>query len=118
MSRNLRMGFQNATGRPRAVLFEPWGREFLLDVDEKLEVLARTGPGPGLRLVETVDATLIYTEGCDTVCVVRGGTLHVLEPTQVAEAAPSPGPARDDDPMWDRDLDGRMIWAARDRDSR
>src|SRR4051812_42473996 len=90
MSRNLRMSVHNATGRPRAVRLEPWGREFPLDLDERLEVIARTGVAPSLRVFEANETTLIYTEGCDTICVVQDGILHVLEPTP--EEIPTPSP--------------------------
>ncbi len=104
MSRNLRMSFHNATGRPRIVRLEPWGHEFSLDPDGSLEVIARTGTSPSLRVVEASETTLVYTEGCDTICVVQGGVLRLLEPSG---PDPTPiAPPREPDPMWDRDLDG------------
>jgi hypothetical protein len=104
MSRNLRLSFHNASEAPRVVRIEPWGREFPIDLDERLEVIARTGTSPSLRVVEATSVTLVYTEGCDTLCVVQDGVLHVLEPPAAVAEAASP-PDSDADPMWDRDLD-------------
>ncbi|HEY2155045.1 MAG TPA: hypothetical protein VGH33_05415 [Isosphaeraceae bacterium] len=104
MSRNVRISFHNASEAPRVVRLEPWGREFPIDVGEKLEIIARTGTSPSLRVVESSSATLVWTEGCDTLCVVQDGVLNVLEPT-VAVAEPAAPPYVDADPMWDRDLD-------------
>ena len=109
MSRDLSLSIHNATVRSRIVMLEPWGREFLLAVDEKLEVAARPGSGgAGLRLVEADDRTLVFVEGCSGVCVNKGGVTHNLDPEEIAGAiAPRVLPTRGTaDPMWDRDLDG------------
>ncbi len=45
MSQALSMSIHNATQRSRVVLMEPWGLEFLLVLNEKLEITARSGPG-------------------------------------------------------------------------
>src|SRR5436309_3436888 len=79
MSRALSLSIQNASGRLRIVMLEPWGREFLLTVDEKLEVTARDGSAEaGLRLVESDNRTLVFVEGCSGVYVVKDGVTHDL----------------------------------------
>jgi hypothetical protein len=90
-------------------MLEPWGREFLLMVDEKLEVTAQPGSGgAGLRLVESDNRTLVFVEGCSEVCVIKGGVTHNLDlEAMVGATAPQVSLARrTEDPMWDRDLDG------------
>jgi hypothetical protein len=109
MSRALSLSIHNATVRSRTVMLEPWGREFPLAADEKLEVTARPGSGGvGLRLVETDDRTLVFVEGCSWVCVNQGGVTHNLDAEAIVGAvAPRISPTRRTaDPMWDRDLDG------------
>jgi hypothetical protein len=109
MSRTLSLSIQNASVRLRIVMLEPWGREFLLTVDEKLEVIARGGSvEAGLRLVESNNRTLVFVEGCFGVCVVKDGVTHNLDlEAIVGTTAPQILPThRTRDPMWDRDLDG------------
>jgi hypothetical protein len=109
MSRTLSLSIQNASVGVRTVLLEPWGREFLLAVDEKLEITAQPGSGgAGFRLVEAVNRTLVFVEGCSGVRVIQGGVTHNLDLEAIVEAtALQASPARRTaDPMWDRDLDG------------
>jgi hypothetical protein len=109
MSQTLSLSIQNAGGGTRLVIIEPWGRDFALEVDEKLEVTARTGPdGAAIRVVEADQRTLIFAPGCFEVCVIQGGVTHnlTLEET-VGTAFPQILPNhRVLDPMWDRHLDG------------
>jgi hypothetical protein len=89
-------------------MLEPWGREFLLAVDEKLEIAAIPGPGgAGLRMVEADQLTVVFVEGCSGVRVIKDGVTHDLEPEVVVEAtAPRALPVRGAaNPMWDRELD-------------
>ena len=61
-------------------MLEPWGREFLLGLDEKLEITARAGsPEPDLRLVESNNRTLVFVEGCSEVCVIKDGVTDNLD---------------------------------------
>ena len=79
MSCSQSLGFHNATVRLRTIRIEPWARHFLLGPDEKLAIIARaTGRHSSFRIVEANDTTLIYTEGCDDVCVLQDGTTHHL----------------------------------------
>jgi len=109
MSRTLSLSIQNASVRLRIVMLEPWGREFLLTVDEKLEVTARAGSAEaGLRLVESDNRTVVFVEGCSGVCVIKDGVTHNLD-LEAIVGTPAPQilpPHRPADPMWDRDLDG------------
>jgi hypothetical protein len=109
MSRTLILSIQNASSRLRIVMLEPWGREFLLALDEKLEITARPGsPVPGLRVVESDNRTLVFIEGCSKVCVIKDGVTSNLdlEPTTETTAPQVPASLRTSDLMWDRDLDG------------
>ena len=109
MSQALSMSVHNATQQSRVVLLEPWGLEFVLVLDEKLEITARSGPeGAGLRVVEADHRTLVFVEGCSEVRVIKDGMTYNLGPEAIEE-----GPAlrallgyRDRGPMWDRTLDG------------
>jgi hypothetical protein len=90
-------------------MLEPWGREFVLAVDGKLEIDALPGPrGAGLRVVEADQLTLVFVEGCSRVRVIKDGVIHDVEPEVIVEATvPRALPARAPaNPMWDRDLDG------------
>ena len=109
MSRTLSLSIQNASERLRIVMLEPWGREFLLRVEEKLEITAWAGSaGAGLRLVESDNRTLVFVEGCSRVRVIKEGVTHDLDlesnPWALAPQTATNGGHRD--PMWDRDLDG------------
>ncbi len=109
MSHALSLSIHNATARSRNVMVEPWGREFVLAVDEKLQIDAWPGPrGAGLRVVEADQLTLVFVEGCSGVRVIKDGVIHDIEPEVIIEAtAPHVLPARGAaNPMWDRDLDG------------
>jgi hypothetical protein len=107
MSHDLSLCFQNATGRLRTLRLEPWARHFILTPDEKVEVIARAKPGgPSLRVVEASDATLIYTTGCDRVWVIQEGISHELLPVYAVAAVSVRSARRDENPLWDRDLDG------------
>jgi hypothetical protein len=103
----LRLSVQNATPRLRIVVFEPWGREFLLTLNEKLEVLAWVASeGPDLRVVESSNRTLVFVAGCSEVRVIKGGVTHNLEPIVEAAVVQAPLTRTLEDPLWDRDLDG------------
>jgi hypothetical protein len=101
VSCNLKLCFQNTTGRLRTIRLEPWARHFLLGPDEKLEIIARApGENPSFRMVEANNSTLIYTEGSDRVCVIQDGTIHNLLPVYEIEAAPVVSTNKNDDPMF------------------
>src|SRR5262249_6121554 len=105
----LSLSIRNASGGSRIVVIEPWGREFALDVGEKLEVTARPGTGEtAIRVVEADHSTLIFAPGCFEVCVIKDGVTHNLAlEALVGTAAPQLLPTHGVlDPMWDRDLDG------------
>ena len=109
MSQALSMSVHNATQQSRVVLLEPWGLEFVLVLNEKLEITARSGPdGAGLRVVEADHRTLVFVEGCSGVRVIKDGMTYNLGPEAIDEApAPRALLARSGvDPMWDRDIDG------------
>ena len=109
MSQNQRVSIQNASMTMRIVLVEPWGREFLLRVDEKLEVTAHAeSADASLRLVESDNRTVIFVEGYSEVCVIKDGVSHNLDlEAIVGTTAPQILPTqRTPDPMWDRVLDG------------
>jgi hypothetical protein len=109
MSQTLSLSIQNAGARLRIVMLEPWGREYLLRLEEKLEIAAWAGStGAGFRVVETDNRTLVFVEGCSRVRVIKEGVTHDLDhevsPRELAPfLARTPGPR---DPMWDRDFDG------------
>jgi hypothetical protein len=109
VNHTLSLSIQNAGGRSRSVILEPWGREFALDADEKLEVNARPGPGnTAIRVVEADHRTLIFAPGCFEVCVIKEGVIHHLAlqavvGTTTPQIMPTHGAFG---PMWDRDLDG------------
>ena len=108
MSHALSLSIQNASARLRIVMLEPWGREFLLRVEEKLEITAWAGsPGAGLRLVESDNRTVVFVEGCSGVRVFKEGMAHDLDsessPRAIVPQTTTTGRRRD--PMWDRDLD-------------
>jgi hypothetical protein len=93
----------------RIVMLEPWGREFLLALDEKLEISARAdSPEPDLRLVESNNRTLVFVEGCSGVCVIKDGmTSNLAQEAIVVTHVPQLVPRQSaPDAMWDRDLDG------------
>src|SRR5215470_10921833 len=107
MSRIQSLSVQNASVRLRIVMLEPWGREFLLRVDEKLEVTAHAGSADAsLRLVESDNRTVIFVEGYSEVCVIKDGVSHNLDlEAIVGTTAPQVLPTqRTPDPMWDRVL--------------
>lgn len=109
MSRAAILSIRNATARPRLVLLEPWGREFLLDSEEKLEIVGRPGPGgAGLRVVESERVTVVYVENASGVRAIKDGMGHDLDPPPVARTIAHPVPPADGglNPMWDRDMDG------------
>ena len=106
MSCNLRLCFQNTTVRLRTIRLEPWARHFLLGPDEKLEITARTVcDNASFRMVEAIDATLIYTEGCDKLRVIQDDTTHDLLPVYEMEVEPVRSTHITDNPMFDPDLD-------------
>jgi hypothetical protein len=106
MSCNLRLLFQNTTGRLRIIRLEPWARHFLLGPDEKLAIIARAADEhPSFRMVEATDTTLVYTEGCDRVHVIQDDMIHELFPVYEIEAAPVQSAHLAENPMFDRDLD-------------
>jgi hypothetical protein len=106
MSCTLRLCLQNTTVRLRTIRLEPWARHFLLGPEEKLEIIARTaGENASFRMVEAIDATLIYTEGCDKIRVIQDDTTHDLLPVYEIEVEPVRSMHRTDNPMFDPDLD-------------
>jgi hypothetical protein len=106
MRGNLTLFFQNATVRLRTIRLEPWARHFLLGPDEKLEIIARpTGANASFRMVEALDSTLIYTEGCDNVRVIQDDTTHDLLPVHEIEAEPVGSTQIIDNPMFDLYVD-------------
>ena len=56
-------------------------------------------------MVEAIDTTLLYTEGCDRVRVIQGDTTHDLLPVYEVDAVPVSSAHMTDNPMFDRDLD-------------
>jgi hypothetical protein len=111
MSHTLSLSIRNVSVRLRIVMVEPWGREFLLTLDEKLEVTARAESAQsGFRLMESNNRTLVFVEGCSGVSVIKDGSTHNLDfeaitGTSEPELLPT---HRTGHPMWDRDLDGLM----------
>jgi hypothetical protein len=109
MSRTMSLSIQNASAKLRIVMLEPWGREFLLTVDDKLEVTAPAGSAEAcLRLVESNNRTVVFIEGCSGVRVIKDGVTHNLDLEAIAgTTAPQIlPPRRTGELMWDRDLDG------------
>jgi hypothetical protein len=105
MDRTVNVSIQNATGRLRIVVFEPSGREFLLTLNEKLEVAIDAGSeGPDIRLVESGNRTLVFVAGHDAIRVSKGDATYDLEPIVDVTGIQDVGPGVD--PLWDRDLDG------------
>jgi hypothetical protein len=89
-------------------MLEPWGREFLLAVDEKLEITAWPGAGgAGLRVVEADQLTLVFVEGCSGVRVIKNEMSYDLDAEVIVETDALQGlpPRPAAHPMWDRDLD-------------
>jgi hypothetical protein len=75
--------------------------------EEKVEIIARPGPGSQiLRVVEASEASLIYTSGYERVLVIHDGITHELLPVYASAMMPSPPARLDEDPLWDRDIDG------------
>lgn len=108
MSNTLRLSIRNASVRLRTVRLEPWGREFLLTLDKKLEVTAEAKSTQArFRLMEADDRTLVFVEGCTDVIVLMDGATHNLDlQTTGGKSEPVPLSAqRTGQPMWDRDLD-------------
>ena len=106
MNCNLRLLFQNTTGRLRRIRLEPWARHFLLGADEKLAIVVHAADEhPNFRMVEASDTTLVYTEGCDRVDVIQDDVIHELLPVYDIEAMPARSTPMADNPMFDRDLD-------------
>jgi hypothetical protein len=106
MSCSQSLGFHNATVRLRTIRIEPWARHFLLGPDEKLAIIARaTGRHSSFRIVEANDTTLIYTEGCDDVCVLQDGTTHHLLPVYEIDVEPSRSTHVNENPMFDSYID-------------
>jgi hypothetical protein len=108
MRHTVSLSIKNASERLRIVSLEPWGHEFLLTLDEKLEVTASAETAEaGFRLVESNNRTLIFVEGCSGASVIKDGLSHDLDldpivGTTETEILPA---QRIRDPMWDRDLD-------------
>jgi hypothetical protein len=108
MNGTVNLSIHNAAGRLRIVMLEPWGREFLLTLNQRIEIAARPGPeGAGLRMVESTNRTVVFVEGCSGVHVTHGGLIHDLDQEAIVRETerrvlPNRGSA---DPMWDWDLD-------------
>ncbi|QDV32792.1 hypothetical protein [Tautonia plasticadhaerens] len=106
MSRCTSLSFQNATVSLRTLRLEPWARHVILSPGEKVEVVAEAGPeGPGFRVVEAADSTLLYTSGCERAWVIQDGVSLELQPTYDTLPLPARRPRAEDDPLWDPDLD-------------
>jgi hypothetical protein len=108
MSHTLSLSIRNASLRLRIVRLEPWGREFPLTLDEKLEVTSQAKSAQAsFRLMESDDRTQVFVEGCFDVSVLKDGATHNLDLEAMAgkcEPGLLPTP-RTGPPMWDRDLD-------------
>src|SRR5690242_13278799 len=104
MSHSLSLSIRNAGRNSRTVILEPWGREFALDVDEKLEITARLGSSDtAIRVVEADRRTLVFAPGFLEVCVIKDGVTHNLALEALVETTgpqimPTHGVL---DPMWD-----------------
>ena len=108
MSHTLRLSIRNASVRLRIVRLEPWGREFLLPLDKKLEVTTEAKSAQAsFRLMESDDRTQVFVEGCSDVSVLMDGATHNLDLEAIAGTSkPVPVPThRTGHPMWDRKLD-------------
>jgi len=108
MSHTLSLSIRNASFRLRIVRLEPWGREFPLTLDEKLEVTSQAKSAQAcFRLMESDDRTQVFVEGCSDVTVLKDGATHNLDLEAIAGTSkPELLPTlRTGHPMWDRDLD-------------
>ncbi len=108
MSHTLRLSIRNASSRLRIVRLEPWGREFPLTRDEKLEVTSQAKSAQAsFRLMESDDRTQVFAEGCSDVSVLKDGATHNLDLEAMAGTSEHELLAahRTGHPMWDRDLD-------------
>jgi len=108
MSHTLSLSIRNASVRLRIVRLEPWGREFPLTRDEKLEVTAQAkSEQAAFRLMESADRTQVSVQGCSDVSVLKDGATHNLDQEAIAGTSePELLPTqRTGHPMWDRDLD-------------
>jgi hypothetical protein len=56
-------------------------------------------------VVEAGESTLFYTSGSLRAWVVQGGITHELLPVHETAAPPTRGTHREDNPMWDPDVD-------------
>jgi len=108
MSHTLSLSIRNASFRLRIVRLEPWGREFPLTRDQKLEVSAQAKSEQArFRLMESDERTQVFAEGCSDVSVLKDGATHNLDLEAIAGTSePQLLPThRSGHPMWDRDLD-------------
>jgi hypothetical protein len=108
MTDTLRLSIRNASLSLRIVRLEPWGREFALTLDEKLEVTSQPKSAQAcFRLMESDDRTQVFVEGCFDVTVLKDGATHNLDLEALAETSKRellPSLSKRG-PMWDRDLD-------------
>ncbi len=108
MSHTLSLSIRNASSRLRVVRLEPWGREFPLSLDKKLEVTAQAKSAQAsFRLMESDDRTQVFAQGCSDVSVLLDGTTHNLD-LEAAAGRSEPvllSTHKTGHPMWDRDLD-------------
>jgi hypothetical protein len=108
MSQILRLTIRNASVRLRIVRVEPWGREFPLTLDEKLEVTAQAKSSQAsFRLMESDDRTQVFVEGCSDVRVLKNGATHDLDLEATAGTSKREllSTHRTGHRMWDRDVD-------------
>jgi hypothetical protein len=56
-------------------------------------------------MVEAIETTVIYTEGCERVRVIQDDITHELLPVYEFEAVPVRSAHIADNPVFDRDLD-------------
>jgi len=108
MSHTLSLSIRNASYKLRIVRLEPWGREFPLTLDQKLEITSQAKSAQArFRLMESDDRTQVSVEGCSDVSVLKDGVTHNLDlEAMTGTSKPEFSPIhRTGHPMWDRSLD-------------
>jgi hypothetical protein len=108
MIHTLRLSIRNASLSLRIVRLEPWGREFSLRLDEKLEVTSRAKSAQAcFPLMESDDRTQVFAEGCVDVTVLKDGATYNLDLEAIAGTSKPvllPTPSKRGR-MWHRNLD-------------
>jgi hypothetical protein len=80
MTQTLKLSIRNASLNLRIVRLEPWGREFPLKLDEKLELTSQAKSAQAcFRLMESDNRTQVFAEGCFDVTVLKDGATHNLD---------------------------------------